>query len=107
MVNLMIKKGVIATSQSPGCSLRRGSVTILKILSYWGWDFEMGKVGISPVRGDCINFVYGLQAPCGVTSRSRPLNPVVKNTRQGGLRKTTLGPWLLGARCVLPSVGGY
>ncbi len=57
MANLMMKRDVLAAGQFPGYSLQRGSVTVPKILSYRGWDFEMGKVGLSPVRGDCINFV--------------------------------------------------
>ncbi len=48
MANLMMKWGLLAAGQFPGYFLRRGSVTILKILSYRGWDFEMGKGGYLP-----------------------------------------------------------
>jgi len=35
----MMKWGLLAAGQFPAYFLRRGSVTILKILSYRGWGF--------------------------------------------------------------------
>jgi len=57
-----MKRGVLAAGQFPGYILRRGSVTVPKILNCRGWDFEMRGMGISPARGESINFVCGLQA---------------------------------------------
>ncbi len=84
-----MKRDILAAGQFPGYFLQRSSVTVPKILSCRGWGFWNGRMGISPARGESINFVCGLQ---GLWSKFwvETLSSVVNNTPR-----------------TLPSVGGY